>query len=485
MHVYELTMKNVRQFDSRTMAFAPGFNLIVGENGAGKTTVLRAIEATLARRPHTRWRLEDDDIRLGSTDLEIEADVAATTGEHVATRRYARQLNAHARRTGPSNTPRVLAYLSNEATCGSLIGRRARRTKGADIQASRTGEEWLFEQQTVPPEGGPATTRFGRSEDIREFLRTILVEFSPKFRDFVWTFEPFNCEVLIDKDRFEKDEDSKKLRRQLESAVLRYLRVVKHPLALEDSPWLIIRSDGLLRGTGKRKRITPPFGDLLAREGGGIEEPGLLDNWSVKVLLTPRVRIRYQSGETFLLSQQSDGEQRLFSLFVDIARQLSLDATVNQRIAEIPAIILIDEIDVHLHPKWQRMIVPMLERLFPACQFIATTHSPFVVQAVDERKVQHLDGKFMGTFKDRGIEEIAVKVMGIEHPEVGKRYLEMLDTAREYFRVLEQAKEANPRRRTELKNRLNELSRRYADNPAYQAYLELHGQLALGPDELR
>jgi hypothetical protein len=61
----------------------------------------------------------------------------------------------------------------------------------------------------------------------------------------------------------------------------------------------------------------------------------------------------------------------------------------------------------------------------------------------------------------------------------------MLDTAKEYFRLLENASIANREEREDLRMRLRSLSRRYADNPAYQAYLEIHEQIILGPDELR
>ena len=46
------------------------------------------------------------------------------------------------------------------------------------------------------------------------------------------------------------------------------------------------------------------------------------------------------------------------------------------------AVVLIDEIDLHLHPSWQRVILSSLEDVFPAVQFIATTHSPQVVQSM-------------------------------------------------------------------------------------------------------
>ena len=130
--------------------------------------------------------------------------------------------------------------------------------------------------------------------------------------------------------------------------------------------------------------------------------------------------------------------------------------------------------------------------MFPACQFIATTHSPFVVQSVAENNVQHLNRNISGQqFTDRGIEEIAIKVMGVLDPLISPRYLKMLDTARDYFRLLEKARamkdvpSATNDELKDLKLRLNGLSQKYAQNPAFQAYLELHGLLALGPDELR
>jgi predicted ATP-binding protein involved in virulence len=60
-------------------------------------------------------------------------------------------------------------------------------------------------------------------------------------------------------------------------------------------------------------------------------------------------------------------------------------------------VVLIDEIDLHLHPKWQRSVVMSLERTFSNCQFIITTHSPQVVGELPPEAVLLLrDGKFMG-----------------------------------------------------------------------------------------
>ena len=55
--------------------------------------------------------------------------------------------------------------------------------------------------------------------------------------------------------------------------------------------------------------------------------------------------------------------------------------------------VLIDEIDLHLHPRWQRKIIPSLLRAFPKLQFVATTHSPFIVQSLSEGSLLNLDNK--------------------------------------------------------------------------------------------
>lgn len=50
--------------------------------------------------------------------------------------------------------------------------------------------------------------------------------------------------------------------------------------------------------------------------------------------------------------------------------------------AQTPGVVLIDELDVHLHPKWQRRVVAMLQQVFPRIQFICTTHSPQIIGGV-------------------------------------------------------------------------------------------------------
>jgi predicted ATP-binding protein involved in virulence len=89
-----------------------------------------------------------------------------------------------------------------------------------------------------------------------------------------------------------------------------------------------------------------------------------------------------------VLNQLSDGEKNLLVMVADIARRLAIanpDPTKNALEGE--GIILIDEIELHLHPQWQRDIIPRLTSTFRNCQFIVTTHSPQVLSNVKKENV--------------------------------------------------------------------------------------------------
>jgi predicted ATP-binding protein involved in virulence len=83
----------------------------------------------------------------------------------------------------------------------------------------------------------------------------------------------------------------------------------------------------------------------------------------------------------------SDGEKSLIALVSDIAKNLVTTYPNMENSLEGEGIILIDEIELHMHPKWQRMIIPRLTATFPNCQFIVTTHSPQVLSHVQSESI--------------------------------------------------------------------------------------------------
>ena len=96
-----------------------------------------------------------------------------------------------------------------------------------------------------------------------------------------------------------------------------------------------------------------------------------------------------KDGANIPFDSLSGGEQAFFLLAADLARRLML-ASPDTPVAEAPGIVCIDEIELHLHPAWQRRILRMLMETFPACQFVVSTHSPQVIGGVEAHHVRLL-----------------------------------------------------------------------------------------------
>lgn len=93
------------------------------------------------------------------------------------------------------------------------------------------------------------------------------------------------------------------------------------------------------------------------------------------------------------MSQLSDGYRCALCLIADIAYRMAvLNAQLlNDIIQQTPGIVLIDEIDLHLHPAWQQRILGDLRAIFPQVQFIVTTHAPAVISSVHTQNIRMLN----------------------------------------------------------------------------------------------
>lgn len=99
-----------------------------------------------------------------------------------------------------------------------------------------------------------------------------------------------------------------------------------------------------------------------------------------------------KSGKELSLEQLSDGERGLLALVFDLTRRLAIaNPDSDNPIAEGVALVLIDEIELHLHPRWQRDVPQRLRSIFKACQFVVTTHSPLVLGEVPAGCVRFLE----------------------------------------------------------------------------------------------
>ena len=105
-----------------------------------------------------------------------------------------------------------------------------------------------------------------------------------------------------------------------------------------------------------------------------------------------RVKVTEEDAELIVIKKElelafyqlSEGEKSVIALVGDLSRRLAIANPKRENPLEGDGIVLIDEIDLHLHPKWQEKIFPALQNTFPNIQFIVSTHAPKVLESVDE-----------------------------------------------------------------------------------------------------
>ena len=139
-------------------------------------------------------------------------------------------------------------------------------------------------------------------------------------------------------------------------------------------------------------------------------------------------------------SQMSDGYRNIIRISADIAyRAIKLNPHLGENaIKETEGVVLIDEIDMHLHPKWQRHIVNDFKRTFPKIQFIVTTHSPFVVQSLRSNEIIDLNGNISEQNPNELSIDENISFMGVDNfksnyfsskEAVVNNYLDILNTS--------------------------------------------------------
>ena len=186
--------------------------------------------------------------------------------------------------------------------------------------------------------------------------------------------------------------------------------------------------------------------------------PGLSD---LRIRRSP-LRMTVKKRERELnVNQLSDGEKCLLAMVGDLARRLAIANPGLEEPLEGNGIVLIDEIELHLHPQWQREIIPALNKTFPNCQFIVTTHSPQVISHVKPEGIHIIENT------DKGI--VAIQAEN--------------SFGRDTNCILEDLMEV-PERPQEIKDRLQQLFK-FIDEGNIQGAKELRQDLALriGEDE--
>lgn len=150
------------------------------------------------------------------------------------------------------------------------------------------------------------------------------------------------------------------------------------------------------------------------------------------------------------VSQMSDGEKCLLAMVGDLARRL---AVANPKLPEPlrgAGVVLIDELELHLHPVWQRAVVPALEQTFPNCQFLVSTHSAPILGHVRHdcvfllsREPDNIIARRMATY-GQDTDRILEEVFG-----ASARPQEVDDAIQNIFREIEDGRLVNARSKTE------------------------------------
>lgn len=161
------------------------------------------------------------------------------------------------------------------------------------------------------------------------------------------------------------------------------------------------------------------------------------------------------------LHQFSDGQRVLFGLIGDIARRLILLNPATSEPLKGSGIVLIDEIELHLHPSWQQKVILILRDSFPNIQFIMTTHSPHVITTVEHECIRsiYIDNE-TNTFKyeiprfTKGAESNVV-LEDVFYVNPRPQDVEEVKLLEEYISLVNQDK-WDSERGTELRQKLDE-----------------------------
>lgn len=333
-YVTRAAISRIRSLDHVVWQMPPqksaGWHVIVGENGAGKSTLLRSLalaligtkSAAALRQDWSRW------LREGEAAGDIEVTVARTA------RRFP-LLNGGGREDA-GMPPGFLR----------LALRIERKLDGVSLKEETEAARSLWESSRDAFSAGYGPFRRFADVDL-EYERALAAD--PAAGRHVSLFD--SRVTLAEAFFWLRDLQRKKKEGAPESRLLEpFLRLLGDP----GPPALLPQDARLIEGKNGTGEVV---------DGNGFAVP---------------------------FEELSDGFRSVLSLQFDLVRHLAklhgekgLFSNAEQTVVTAGGVVLIDEIDVHLHPTWQQRIGPWLKRHFPNVQFIVTTHSPLVCQSAD------------------------------------------------------------------------------------------------------
>ena len=172
--------------------------------------------------------------------------------------------------------------------------------------------------------------------------------------------------------------------------------------------------------------------------------PGFM---GLKVRRSPLRMVVAKDGDELNVSQLSDGEKCTLAMAGDLARRMAIANPAASDPLKSPAVVLIDEIDLHLHPGWQRHITTALTATFPNCQYLLSTHSPQVISHLGRQCIWILERTESGVAAKRPEDsygQTATRVLE-DIMDVPARPLEIKKKLTELFLAIQQSDLAEAR----------------------------------------
>ena len=428
MRIDRLTVSNFRRFESNTFDLHHRFTLLVGDNGAGKTAILDALRVGVGAYLLGIPDSQVPSIRRDCVRLQTRRDGEFPTFEPVTPCVVRCEGRVHGRDLCWSRELASVGGRTNRVGARALVqcvdrhvqeDKQAMKDKRAMsfplIASYGTGRLWIEPRET---------------ERVRSAVRQPLGKAS-RFAAYRGCLEP-----------------------TVSSAFLRSW-IKKMALIAQDKQPL--------------QSLDVVYGAVVGCVEGA-ERAGY--DFGVDDIV-----LEFKDGQRFPFGLLSDGQRSMTALAADIAlRCVQLNPHLaGQAPSETEGVVLIDELDLHLHPNWQRRVVSDLISLFPKLQFVTTTHSPFIVQSLDGQGLINLDDR--SVLEERGapysIEDIAEETMGVDTPQRSRLFLEMEAAARRYYQLLDQRGDDHPGV-VQAKAELDKTEARFSNNPAYAAFLKLH-----------